>query len=57
MPNETNNPKDGLKENVNNPGNPGGAAPGHFPDQKTHKNQDTNRHQGGSEKQRDDKKS
>lgn len=38
MANKPNNPEDGLKENVNNPGNPGGAPP--TPDQECLKEQD-----------------
>ena len=34
MPNETNNPQDGLKHNTNNPGNPGGPPPGPSPAKK-----------------------
>jgi hypothetical protein len=34
MPNETNNPRDGLQHNRDNPGNPGGPPPGPMPTEK-----------------------
>jgi hypothetical protein len=54
--NETSSAKHGLKENVMNPGNRGDAALVTFQPRKTFSDQDTDRHQGGNDKQRDDKK-
>ena len=57
MPNETNNPQDGLKHNENNPGNPGGPAPGPRPAQKPDKEKQDPKggqqadHEGGGQHQ------
>ena len=56
MPNETNNPRDGLQHNQNNPGNPGGPPPSPSPQKPGKEDQDPKSgeqtgHQGGGRHQ------
>ena len=51
VPIETNKPENALEPSRNNPGNPGGTAPGHFPAQNKDNEARTKRGKGDEEKE------